>query len=262
LSIRTRHPHPQSCSYVSAPAVFLAAALCVWAQPAFANTSSAVGGPNVDKGKTIVEYRLAGSLDDDRASQDQNVRTRVHIDHAFSDVYAARLVYVIDRAKGGNFEADGISWQNRFHLIKKEQHGFDGGIRLNYTLADGDKEPDEISLRFYQQIPLSFPAKGAELRFNQIFEHEMGDQSESGLIAEWRNQLTVPVGPDMRFGLDSFHDFGNLRHQSGWGAQSHALGPVFKAKFADVYSLEAAYRVGISTTAPDHSMTFIINRSW
>jgi hypothetical protein len=243
--------------------LFASALICLAAvPPAQANTSSAVGGPNVDKGKTIIEYRLAGSLDDDSASQDRNVRTRVHIDHAFSDIYAARLVYVINRAKGDNFEADGISWQNRFHLIKKEQYGFDGGIRLNYTLADGDKEPDEISLRFYQQIPLSFPAKGAELRFNQIFEHEMGDQSESGLIAEWRNQWTVPLGQGMRFGFDSFHDFDNLRHQSGWSAQKHAIGPVFKAKFADVYSLEAAYRAGLSTAAPDHSVTFIINRSW
>jgi hypothetical protein len=228
-----------------------------YAPKALANTGSAVGGPNVDAGKTAVEWRLAASEDDD-ASQDKRVRTRVHIDHAFSDLYAARLVYNLDRRKGDNFEFDGLSLQNRFHILKAKDHGFDGGIRLNYTFADGDKKPDVLSLRFYQRIPHD----AWEVRFNQIFESEIGEDRDGGLIAEWRTQVTYGVTEDVRLGLDFFHDLGNLEEQSGYSSQEHAAGPVLKAKFGGGYSIEAAYRIGLSDAAPDQSGTFILTRSW
>jgi hypothetical protein len=240
-----------------AAAASFAAALVLVATSAAANTGSAVGGPNVDAGKTAIEWRLAASHDDD-AGQDKRVRTRVHIDHAFSDLYAARLVYSMDRRKGDSLEFDGLSLQNRFHLLKAKDHGFDGGIRLNYTFADGDKKPDVLSLRFYQRVPYD----AWELRFNQIFESEIGEDRDGGVIAEWRTQVTYGVTDDLRLGLDLFHDFGNLEEQSGYSGHEHAAGPVLKARFDGGYSIEAAYRIGLSDAAPDQSGTFILTRSW
>lgn len=237
--------------------LLLALLLCT-ASPATANTGSAVGGPNVDAGKTAVEWRIAMSGDDEDAGQDQRVRTRVHVDHAFSDLYAARLVYSLDRREGDSLEFDGLSLQNRFHILKAKDYGFDGGIRLNYTFADGDKKPDVLSLRFYQRIPY----EAWEVRFNQILESEIGEDRDGGLLAEWRSQVTYGVTNDLRLGLDFFHDLGNLEEQSGYSAQEHAAGPVVKAKLGGGYSIEAAYRTALSAAAPDHSATFILTRSW
>lgn len=232
-------------------------ALALATSPAFANSGSAVGGATVDGGKTAVEFRIAG-IEDDDASADKNIGTRVHIDHAFNEIYAARLVVVQDRLKGDNIEHEAVSFQNRFHFIKKEKHGFDGGMRLNYTYADGDKKPDEVSLRFYQQ----FPIEEWEIRFNQIFEHETGQDADSGLILEWRSQVTRAVGDSARLGIDFFHDFGNMRRQNGYSAQDHAVGPVLKANFGGGYSMETAYRVGISRDAPNQTATLILTKSW
>ncbi len=251
--------HKQSgYKYQNPAAVAMAAFMSFFAEGASANSNSAVGGATVDAGKTAIEWRLAMSEDDDNAGQDQRVRTRVHIDHAFSDLYAARLVYSMDRRKGDNLEFDGLSLQNRFHLLKKEDYGFDGGIRLNYTFADGDKKPDVLSLRFYQQIPY----KAWEVRFNQIIETEIGEDRDGGMLAEWRSQVTYAVNDNLRVGLDAFHDFGNLDEQSGYSDQEHAVGPVVKAKLGGGYSLEAAYRVGISDASADQSGTFILTKSW
>jgi hypothetical protein len=240
--------------------IFIYCTLCLIlaASPAFANTSSAVGGAGVEKGKTALEYRLAGSLDDEDIGQDDFIRTRVHLDHAFSDLYAARLVYVMDKLQGDSFETANISWQNRFHFIKRDVYGWDGGMRLNYTIADGDKKPDDLSLRFYQEFPL----RGFEIRFNQIFGHDLGEDSGKGVTAEWRSQITQKIGDDTALGLDFFHDFGNLSGQDGYSAQEHAIGPVLKTKFGGGYSMEAGYRVGISAASADHSATFIFTRSW
>lgn len=239
-------------------AVALAAFMSLFAEAANANSNSAVGGATVDAGKTAVEWRIAMSEDDEDAGQDGRVRTRVHLDHAFSNLYAARLVYNVDKRKDDNFEFSGLSLQNRFHVLKKEDYGFDGGIRLNYTFADGDKKPDVLSLRFYQQIPY----KAWEVRFNQIFETEIGEERDGGLLAEWRTQVTYAVNDNLRLGLDMFHDLGNLEHQSGYSAQEHAAGPVLKAKLGGGYSIEAAYRVGISDASADQSGTFILTKSW
>ena len=226
-------------------------------RPALANSGSAVGGATVEDGKTAVEFRVADG-EDDKASADKRLRTRVHIDHAFNGLYAARLVIFQDKRKGANSEHDGISLQNRFHFIKKEKYGFDGGMRLNYTYADGDKKPDEVSLRFYQQIPV----EKWEMRFNQIIEHETGQDADSGVFLEWRSQVTRAVNDNTRLGIDFFHDFGNMRQQNGYSAQHHAIGPVVKTKFGGGYSMEAAYRVGISRDAPDQTATLILTKSW
>jgi len=238
--------------------IFCTLSALVAVKPAAANTGSAVGGATVEKGKTAVEYRLAGSLDDESTSQDDRMRTRVHLDHAFTDIYAARIVYVMDRLKGDGLEAGNVSWQNRFHFVKRDVYGWDGGMRLNYTVADGDKKPDDLSLRFYQEFPL----EGLEIRFNQIFGHDLGEDSGKGVSAEWRSQITRKITDNTAVGIDFFHDFGNLSQQSGYRAQEHAVGPVIKTKFGGGYSMEAGYRLGISTAASDHSATFIFTRSW
>jgi hypothetical protein len=238
-------------------AALLAGAVC-FSGAALANSGSSVGSPNVKKGATALEWRIAMGEDDENAGQDQRIRTRVHLDHAFTDIYAARLVYNMDRRKGDNVEYAGLSLQNRFYLIRAEDYGFDGGLRVNYTLADGDKKPDVLSLRLYQLIP----AGKWEIRFNQILEQEIGEDRDNGLIAEWRSQATYAVNDQWRVGLDAFHTFGNLDDQSGYSAQEHAIGPVVKAKFGAGFSAEAAYRIGISDAANDQTATFILTKGW
>lgn len=250
--------HRTKTGFIAYGAAMLAAVVFSGPGGAQANTGSAVGGPNVEAGRTAIEWRLGLSEDDDDVGQDQRIRTRVHVDHAFSDLYALRVVGAADRRKGDNLEFDGLGIQNRFHLLRAEDHGFDGGIRLNYTFADGDKKPDAASLRFYQRVPY----RSWEIRFNQIFEVEVGESRAGGVAAEWRSQVTYGVKDNLRLGFDAFHAFGNLEEQSGYGAQEHAAGPVLKARLGGGYSMETSWRFGLSDAAPDQSGTFILTRSW
>lgn len=225
--------------------------------PSFANSGSTVGSPTVDSGKTAIEWRLAGTTDD-TMRQDERVRSRIHVDHAFNDLYAARLVVFTDKRQGNNLEHESVSFQNRLHIIKAKEHGFDAGIRLNYTYADGDKKPDIVSFRLLELIPCG----KWEIRFNQIFDREVGEDSSNGLLAEWRSQVTYKVTGDVRLGLDAFHDFGNLEDQAGYSAQEHAVGPVAKVKLGGGYGLEAAFRHGVSRAAPDNSLTVGFSKTW
>lgn len=237
-------------------AVFLSSLLM--SAEALASTTSSVGSPNVSEGKSALAFRLGYSEADETSSEDERVRTRIHYDYGVTDFYAVRLQIAGDDRKGNNFEHDDITFVNRFHVLKKEQHGFDFGFRLGYTHKDGDKKADAVSLGFYQL----FANDNWEYRFNELFDHEVGKESDSGLQFAVRSQATYKVSDTHRFGLEMFNDFDNLTTQSGYQDHSHTIGPVLKGKIFDGFSYETGYRAGISEGAPDHSVKFFIEKAF
>lgn len=230
----------------------------VFSAPALASTTGSVGSPNVKKGKTDVAVRFGFSEADTDSSQDDRFRTRVQVDHGFTDFYAARLIVAQDDRKGDSYEHDSISFENRFHILKKEQYGFDFGVRATYAYKDGDKKSDNVAFSLYERVPY----QGWDLRFNQIFKHDIGEEAEDGVGAELRFQATKEFTPTIRAGLESFHDFGNLTELSGYSDQAHTFGPVFKIKLPYDISLETGYRAGVSKGAPNHSFKTFFSRAF
>lgn len=224
-----------------------------------ASTTSDVGSPVVKTGSTEFSARAGYSMADDESSEDDRFRTRFHLDHGFTDYYAARILFSQDDRKGDNYEHEGIKFENRFHLLKSAAYGFDFGVRLNYQHKDGDKKPDNLEYGLYELIPFD----PWEIRFNQIFSDQIGEEAEDGLEAEWRSQITREVADDLRLGLEAFHDFGNLDELAGFDTQSHTFGPVLKGGlFGSDFKFETGYRAGLSESAPDHSFKFFINRAF
>lgn len=225
---------------------------------ALASTTGSVGSPKVTKGKTEIEARIGYSEADDSSSQDERLRTRIHIDHGFTDYYAARIVASQDKRKGDSYEHEGLKIENRFYLLKPEDYGFGFGVRANYTFKDGDKKSDSVELGLYELVPIN----DYELRLQQSFTHGVGEDTNDGINAEARFQITRPLNDNHKLGLESFHSFGNLTNQSGYENQSHTIGPVLKGKIFGHYGYQTGYRVGISDAAPDHSVKFFLNRSF
>ncbi len=223
-----------------------------------ASTTGAVGGASIEKSKTAVDFRVGYSDAEKTSSQNERLRLRTHIDYGVTDYYALRLIFATDKRKGDNMEAEGLSIENRFYLLHADEYGFDFGIRLKYTLKDGDKKPDSAGLGFYQQIPLD----QWKVRFNETISHEIGEDSEDGISVEIRSQAMYSLENKMSVGIESFNDFGNLNDQSGYNAQSHTIGPVIKGKIFNDIGYETGYRAGISDGAPDHSFKLFLSKSF
>ena len=226
--------------------------------PAFAGTVSSVGGATVTKGKTQIETRIGFAEADEDSSQDERIRYREQIDHGFTDWYAGRIVLQQDDRKGDNFEHSSIRLSNRFHILDAKDYGFHLGARLEYTHADGDKTPSDALVGFYQQIPLG----NYELRMNELFSHDVGEDAEDGVGAEFRIQLTRDISETHEFGIMGFHDFGNLTEQEGYSAQDHEIGPVLKGKIGNGYAYQTSYRAGISEAAADHNFSLFLSKSF
>ena len=226
--------------------------------PAGASTTGSVGSASVSKGKTSLEARIGYSDAENSSSQDERFRNRVQIDHGFTDYYAGRIVISQDRRKGDNLEHDAIKVENRFYLMNKDDYGFDFGLRAAYSHKDGDKKPNALEFGLYALASLDV----YEVRVNQIFSHEVGADAEDGIGGEPRLQVTRPIIQGHRFGLESFHDFGNFSDDSEYSDQSHTFGPVFKGKISETMKYETGYRVGISDSAPDHSFKFFLSHTF
>jgi len=236
-------------------AVFL---LSFFTLPAIAGTVSSVGSPKVKKGATKIEARFGYSDADNESSQDNRIRFRQQIDHGFTDYYAARIVVQQDDRKGDNFEHNSIRLSNRFHILEASDHGFDLGARIEYTHVDGDKTPSSITTGAYQLIPFG----EYEIRMNQLFSHDVGEDADDGVGAELRFQITRAISDTHKLGIESFNDFGNLTELSGYSAQQHEIGPVLKGKLGNGYAYETGYRAGISEGAANHNVKFFLSKSF
>ena len=225
---------------------------------AHASTTGSVGSAAVTKDRTKIEARFGFSEAEESSSQDERFRSRVQIDHGFNDFYAARLVVQQDDRKGDSWEHDSITIDNRFQLLDKATSGFDLGVRAGYQHKDGDKKASSISFGVFERIPLD----KYELRMNQLFAHDVGEDADDGIKGEFRIQLTRKISDTRRLGLEGFHDFGNLTELSGYSDQSHQFGPVLKGKIGNGFAYETGYRAGVSEGAPDHNFKFFISKSF
>ena len=228
---------------------------------ALASTISSVGSPNVEKNVLTAEIRQGYSADTENngvGGEDARLRSRFHVDYGVTDYYAPRLVISTDRRKGGSLQFDTLTFENRFQFLKQKDAPLDFGIRLGYSLRDGDKKPDRTYLNFYERKDI-----GAwQFRGNQLFSHDVGEDARDGISAELRLQATYKVKDNVHLGMESFNNFGNLSEQSGYSSQEHSIGPVLKAGFGDGYGLETGYRAGLSRGALDHSFRVFLSKTF
>lgn len=241
--------------------VLLAAGVALAAFSASAQAATGkVGSPDVKEGVGKLEARLGYIEDDDASSQDERFRTRVQYDHGLTDFYAFRLILAMDRRKSDNMEFESVGVDNRFYIYESPKRFFRFGVRAGYTFKDGDKKPDNLSFGFFERF--SFADGKVDTRFNQLFKHETGPSSVSGLELESRTQVTYAISPDHRFGIESFNNFGNLKEDKDFDDQSHTLGPVLTGKLGGGFDYEMAWRMGVSEAAPDHTIKFTIGKSF
>lgn len=245
---------------------FFSAAFLLGATPALASSPvSFVGTAKVNEGAQSLEARAGFTTDHSGSSVHERLKLREHYDYGFNDWYALRVVLEQDKRRSEDIEHEDVTIENRFQIFEKREHGWDGGIRLIYVHADGDKTPHEIDVRLMAMVP--FEEKW-EYRHNMVWEHDVGPDSENGLMLELRHQLTraIDAPPSyfkgLRAGIEMFNDFGRLRELSGYDDQGHQFGPVMKGRFENGYYFQAGYRAGLSEDAPDHLFKLAVGRKF
>ncbi len=220
-------------------------------QAGFANAQSLtgnVGSANITAGERSAEARFG--MDDEGGAQ-----SRAHYEQSLTGWYKLRLIASFRKPDGGDWDYSGLTAENwlQWASESKTGQGFNGGLRVSYTVSDGDR-PDAAALR------LTLTDKFADVwewRANAIAEVEAGDGSEGGVELESRLQLTrrIPVAllgtDDWRLGGELFSEYGNTRDLPQISDQAHQIGPVVKVEWGNGISLQTAVRFGVTDGSDD-----------
>lgn len=223
-----------------------------------------VGGSKVKEGAVSVEQRVGFTTDTPSESSHKRVQSRQHFDYGFNDWYALRIITAQDKRKGDNLEYAGITLENRFQIIEERDHGWSGGLRLQYTHRDGDKTPHEIDARIMAEVPFN---DVWEWRHNTVLEHDIGENAVDGIQLEFRNQLSrsmdvsdTPYLTSLRLGVEMFNDFGRLNQSSGFNEEDHQLGPVARMGFVNGFYAQTGYRTSISEAGADNVFKLFVGK--
>ncbi len=222
---------------------------------AAANPFKTVGTAAVHKGLSQLEYRIGISEDNDSAANDGRFQSRLFYDYGFTDTYALRVTMVHDDLGVGAVKYDGLFVDNRFQLIERDRHGFDGGLRLSYYFRDGSRGPDNLDVRWITMVPFG---AGYEFRNQVIVTHQTGDDAVPGIRPELRWQLTMPTVGRHRAGVEMFNEFGNLRDDRAYSEQWHDAGLVFTGPIYGATRYQVGWRRSLSRNAPDNAFKFIV----
>lgn len=226
---------------------------------ALASSIGNVSSPVVNEGEYEVEWRVGFSQDDDTPRGDDRLQMRQHFQYGFTDDYAMRLILVEDKRKGEDTNYTGFTIENHFQLMDQKTHGFDAGVRLNYTRADGDDGADNVTAAGLVQWDF---ASDWQWRHNVSLSHELGAEHVSGVNVGYRTEVTKQVAPHMRAGLELFYDIGNVREQAGYDAQDVSFGPIVKGNLGNGFYYQTGYRAGLSQNADDHSFKLFLGKTF
>ncbi len=207
-----------------------------------------VGSAGISPGEQSIEARAG-------IDAQGNLASRVHYDQAFSAWYKFRVIAAFERPEDGDFDFSGLTVENWLQWSEeaKDQSGFNGGLRVAYTFADGDG-PDEAEVRLTLTDRI---AGNWEWRANAIAEIETGSGRADGAEIQTRLQLTraIDVGllgtRDWRLGAELFSEYGNTENSLKFDEQAHQTGPVVKAEWDNGVFLQVAVRTGLTDGADD-----------
>lgn len=235
----------------------------IWA----ASPVSNVGTAKVNKGDFSIEQRMGYTLDTPDESDHERLRMRQHLDYGFNDWYAVRLITQQDKPYADSLEFRSITIENRIQLFEKDRDGWDGGFRISYNHADGDKTPHGIAVRLLAQSTFG---DGWAWRHNSVIDHDVGQDAENGLALELRSQLVKRVYEaqeeafieSVSVGAEMFNDFGKTNEMNGFDSQDHQIGPVASIKLMGGSTIQVGYRYGLSQDAADHLFKLFVGHEF
>lgn len=238
---------------------------CICAIAAIAGIANAqsltgnVGSAGINTGEQAAEFRMG--VDDEGSA-----RSRIHYERALSDWYQLRAIASFRRDDGNTWDYSGFTLENWFQWADEKRNGagFNGGLRLAYTFADGTAR-DDLAVRLTMTDRF---AGDWEWRAKMIAEVETGTQRVDRAELQSRFQVTrtVPLTlfgtQSWRMGAEWFSEYGNTEDLFGFHDQAHQVGPVVKAGWRNGVYLQAGVRAAITYGSDDQMVKIFLGREF
>lgn len=209
--------------------------------------------PKVHKGQW--EFEARGHVDfDDQDSKDNKQKYKYDIGYGVTDQWKTEVVFEVEKEAGKDeFDFKAVEWENIFQL-SGEDALIDYGLYFAYEWKPDKDDEDKIEAK----ILLEKRINDIKHTANLIFEKEVWGDAGKELVGEfaWRSKYywTKLVRP----GFEYYIDFGELNDGNSYDEQEHQVGPMVYGKFGGHIEYELGYLFGISDSAPDGTLRWLL----
>lgn len=165
-------------------------------------------------------------------------------------------IYLKRETEGGS----GVTlaeWENKFQLLETGKYPLDLGFITELEVPVNGNAPNEIKVGPLLQTELG----KVQLNLNLLFERAFGQADDTGapfatnFLYQW--QVKYRLQPSFEFGMQGLGEMGEWDNWAAAPEQIHKAGPAVFGKVAlgnrEVIKYNAAWLLGASTAAPDHT---------
>lgn len=219
--------------------------------PAQAQNVGAVFGPDVTRGETATEYRIAWAPEGDA------VRQRIHFEHAISDNLRPRLVVQGSSGPGNSFDVDFMQGELFWQLTadgQKYETGFRFDARI--PLSGG---PGGIGANWTNQLNLG---GGWNARAVVLTAVDIGDGRRNGIFLQSRFRLAKQLSGRLSIAGELYDYYGSTSGLSRSSDQLHQIGPIAHVKIGHGFVLSGGALFGLTQATANHELRLWIGKSF
>ena len=167
----------------------------------------------------------------------------------FTEVY---LKYKRENNEGTRYDA--IEWENKFQLTETGKYPVDVGFLLEVERPRDHGEGWEVKWGPLFQTEFGKVQLNGNLLFQRNYQASFSNDTQ--FLYQW--QAKYRWLPQFEVGLQGFGEMGRWNHWARDDARSHRAGPAVFGKLPigthQAIKYNAAWLVGLSSAAPDHTL--------
>lgn len=219
-----------------------------------------VYSPYVSKGEWAFENYGTYQIDDD-ASKDRALKAKTAIGYGVTDYLKLELEAVTKksaRSAGEDFELTAIEPVAKWQLTEKNEYFWDVGLYTALELHTDDAEDDKWEAKLLLGKKIGKWSHYTNLAFDQKYE---GNDRDAEF--EFTHNTAYKIDDQWKIAAEAFLDFKDMDDANQWSEQDHRIGGEVTYYIPDTsWEMKLGYLFGISESAPDGSIKWLIEYKW
>lgn len=220
---------------------------------AIAGPSDYVSLPNVEYGEREVDFKLGSARNTESGRLSE---TSVGFGYGASEWWFTEIYLKYQREGGLGNRFDAIEWENKFQLTETGRYPVDAGFLIEFEAPRDRSEGYELRFGPLLQSEFGRLQVNANLLLERVLRSSDGIAHATEIGYQW--QAKYRWRPAFEWGLQGFGEMGRWNRWDAAEQQNHRLGPAVFGKIAlgnrQALRYNAAWLLGVSTAAPDHTL--------
>lgn len=232
-------------------AVYWAALALLCHQPAQAGPAIYVYSPNVEYGEREIELVVGAQRGGGEEREDA---ARLLFGMGVTQRWFTEVGFEMSRGADTGTKLEAVEWENIFQLTERGEYPVDLGVLVEIERPQDRDEGYELKYGPLLQTDVGRFQLNANLLFERLVDAKESSDTEMGY--QW--QVKYRWKPALDFGAQGFGAMGKWNDWAPHNEQQHLLGPAVFGKLpvgeGRAIKYNAAYLLGVTDAAPDHSI--------